>query len=167
MKSTLLQLASLAFLSLFSCAEVSWLKKFSPSASTTDSLIPSCLEDVFSSEDALDNCFQEHFPSNLSVKSIFKDHFDVPELVTDELKFLLLSYSMLKNPQDVFEAFLNEFLHGKNIHVLLPNLLEYFNRIEPHELDDIEIKALFKHKQSDYLFLRLPKTEKGFKYFRI
>ena len=165
MKLTLLQLASLAVLSLFSCAEVGWLKKFSPSASTTNSLIPSCLEDVFSSEDALDNCFKEHFPSNLSVKTIFKEHFDVPELVTDdvdenenELKFLLLSYSMLKNPQDVFEAFLNEFLDGNSIHVLLPNLLEYFNRIEPYELDEIEIKALFKHKQFDYLFQRLPNS---------
>ena len=97
MKLTLLQLASLAVLSLSAVLKSVGSKVLSFSFNYYSiPLIPSCLEDVFSSEDALDNCFKEHFPSNLSVKTIFKEHFDVPELVTDdvdenenELKFLL------------------------------------------------------------------------------
>ena len=157
------QIAALAGLNLFSCAEVAQAEiplTLNDVSLDAMRIICSYLDNPFSTLGNLNRHFKELFSTELSAKVIFKERFDIPELVTDEignnepeLKFIISSFSKFKNPGHLYGALRNEFLFGTNFNVLIPNLLKYFDRYnDPNRNFDYEVEKLALRKKFDVLF---------------
>ena len=164
------QIAAFSVLNLFSCAEVVQseirltLKDVSLDAMR---IICSYLDDPFSTLGYLNRHFKELFSTELSAKIIFKERFDIPELVTGEignnepeLKFIISSFSKFKNPDHVFQALEDEFNDNEKFHVLIPNLIKYFTRIDPERSREDDIDVLIDHKFFGLLLQAEPKSFK-------
>lgn len=158
----------MAFLKLFSCAEVPLAKKeekpikFDELCPELIYIISTYVDNPFVSLRSLNRYFNDIFSKRYSVKSFFKERFDIPELVTDDVDEndiglkILLDYSRFINSERSFSLLLHQFNHnGRKMNSLLPNLMKYLKRIVGNDETSIyydNIRKLTEHGQFDYLF---------------
>ena len=97
--------------------------------------------------------------STYPLKELIKRRFKVPELVTDEvsynekeLKCLLPYVKFAKNNNHIYNALKHDFLHRDKFHVLIPNLIKFFDRIDPKRHRYDELRILIRHKKLDTIF---------------
>ena len=157
-------IGSLFFLTLSNCAQVVPYKKCEKSASTlnfedipTDLLyaIAEYLKSPFYTFVTLNRFFRD---STFLVKPVLRRYLDIPELLIGddvetekELKLLFPLVKFSNTEKHFIKGLEYEFFNNK-FNVLVPNLLKYFDRVEPFYDEWDRVAALLDFKKYDIFF---------------
>lgn len=89
------------------------------------------------------------FSNEYPVKRIIKKRFDLPELLSDdikdnerELKYILSLSNFAKHPAHLYQALRFEFIIGNKFDALLPHLMNFFRRYNPHNSSSIKLNKV-------------------------